>query len=140
MEKKRRGNPDKIKGKGFDANPQNINRTGANRGSISEIMKELLQGNLIEYEFVITNNDGEKKIKKGKVESKTDLKTLMATLHISKSLNDLNAFRELLNRTEGSVVKPIDVTTNGENLNNSNQLPIINISPEDLLKAANFEK
>lgn len=32
-----RGNPDKIKGKGFDKNPQNINRTGLNRKLISSV-------------------------------------------------------------------------------------------------------
>jgi hypothetical protein len=36
-----RGNPDKIKGKGFDKNPQNINKTGANRKTISAVNIEL---------------------------------------------------------------------------------------------------
>lgn len=36
-----RGNPDKIKGKGFDKNPQNINKTGANRKTISAVNLEL---------------------------------------------------------------------------------------------------
>lgn len=36
-----RGNPDKIKGKGFDVNPQNINRSGANRNSIAAVNVEL---------------------------------------------------------------------------------------------------
>ncbi len=36
-----RGNPDKIKGKGFDKRPENINRTGQNRKLISSVNKEL---------------------------------------------------------------------------------------------------
>ena len=36
-----RGNPDKIKGKGFDKRPQNINKTGANRKTISAVNLEL---------------------------------------------------------------------------------------------------
>jgi hypothetical protein len=36
-----RGNPDKIKGKGFDKRPQNINKTGANRKTISYVNLEL---------------------------------------------------------------------------------------------------
>lgn len=36
-----RGNPDKIKGKGFDKRPQNINKTGANRKTISSVNSEL---------------------------------------------------------------------------------------------------
>ena len=36
-----RGNPDKIKGKGFDKRPQNINRSGANRKTISSVNLEL---------------------------------------------------------------------------------------------------
>ena len=36
-----RGNPDKIKGKGFDKRPENINRTGQNRKLISAVNKDL---------------------------------------------------------------------------------------------------
>jgi hypothetical protein len=36
-----RGNPSKIIGKGFDKRPENINRTGANRKTISNVNIEL---------------------------------------------------------------------------------------------------
>lgn len=36
-----RGNPSKIIGKGFDKRPENINRTGANRKTISSVNLEL---------------------------------------------------------------------------------------------------
>ena len=36
-----RGNPDKIKGKGFDKHPENINRKGQPRKLVSEINKQL---------------------------------------------------------------------------------------------------
>jgi len=36
-----RGNPNKIKGKGFDKRPQNINKTGANRKTVSSVNLEL---------------------------------------------------------------------------------------------------
>lgn len=37
----RKGNYHKIKDKGFDKNPQNINRTGANRKTVSSVILEL---------------------------------------------------------------------------------------------------
>lgn len=43
-----RGNPDKIKGKGFDKRPQNINKTGANRKTISAVNLELEKSGAIE--------------------------------------------------------------------------------------------
>jgi hypothetical protein len=43
-----RGNPDKIKGKGFDKRPQNINKTGANRKTISAVNLELEKMGAIE--------------------------------------------------------------------------------------------
>ena len=34
-------NPENLIGKGFDKNPQNINRTGANRKSFASVNREL---------------------------------------------------------------------------------------------------
>lgn len=42
-------NPENLIGKGFDKNPQNINRTGANRKSFATVNKELKKKELSQF-------------------------------------------------------------------------------------------
>ena len=87
---------------GFQKNPQNINRSGANANSISHILKTLGEENIISYELITTNSEGKEKIHKGTLKSKDTLNTTLSIILFQKALKgDLKAIREILDRTEG---------------------------------------
>jgi hypothetical protein len=107
-------------GAGFDKNPQNINKTGANGRTVTKVLKELLNGDYIELELTIIDKDGQKKTQKLNLQSKNDLNTAIATVLLSKALKgDLRAITEILDRTEGKPQQHIEQNTN------------INIQPPD---------
>lgn len=115
---------------GFQKNPQNINKTGANAKSITASMKELLAGDYVSFEIILTNEDGEEKITKGSIKSKDTLNQLLATILIQKAIGgDLNAIKEVLSRCEGAPDQKIII-------NDENEIPshLANLSAEDLRK------
>ena len=87
---------------GFDKNPENINRSGQNAGSISHILKTLGEENIISYELITTDSNDIKKIHKGTLKSKDSLNKALSIILFQKALTgDLKAIREILDRTEG---------------------------------------
>jgi uncharacterized protein YihD (DUF1040 family) len=107
------------KAKGFDKNPQNINRTGANRSPMSAILKQLTDDKISEIEIKMTSEDGKSRVKKLKLETKQDFKTAISFILMQKALSgDLKAIEMVFDRTEG---KPLQKTENtNENVNGLN--------------------
>ena len=94
---------------GFDKNPQNINRSGANRKSVTHYLKELGSAKEISYEIKFIDKDGNKRTTKGKSQSKDEINKLVAMLLVQKALEgDLKAIQELLDRTEGKPTQKIE--------------------------------
>jgi len=99
---------------GFQKNPENINRNGANGRSVTKCLKELLNDNIANVEIILTNEKGLKKIKKFQLQTKSDFNELLSILLLQKAISgDLQAIREILDRTEG---KPLQKTENSIDL------------------------
>lgn len=97
------------KARGFDKNPQNINRKGTPGKSVTKVLKELLAEKIADVEIILTNEKGEKKIKKLKLETKGDFNSALAVILLQKALSgDLQALRELLDRTEGKPLQKVE--------------------------------
>jgi uncharacterized protein YihD (DUF1040 family) len=104
---------------GLKQNPQNINRTGANRSPMSAILKQLTDDKISEIEIKMTSEDGKSRVKKLKLETKQDFKTAISFILMQKALSgDLKAIEMVFDRTEG---KPLQKTENtNENVNGLN--------------------
>lgn len=108
------------KAKGFDKNPQNINRTGANRSPMSAILKQLTDDKVSEIEIIMTSDDGKIRTKKLKLETKQDFKTAISFILMQKALaGDLKAIDMIFDRTEGKALEKVQQTIDNK----------INISP-----------
>lgn len=104
------GNKD---GNGFDKNPQNINRKGSPGKSITKCLKELLDSNLVELELVQTKADGTKKTVKINVEARDGMNKALSVILLRKALDgDLQAIKEIFDRTEGKATQPIELEDN----------------------------
>lgn len=92
-------NPQNIKGKGFDAHPENINRKGAPKKipAIDELLSKLL---------------GEDEAEKSEAEAVFD-----ALIKKAKT-GDVRAIEVLLDRMYGKVSQTLDHTNNGGSFNN----------------------
>lgn len=119
-----KGNYHTIKDKGFDKNPQNINRTGANRRLISAINLEMKQQGYEE-----TNNkeiisayltllnlpiSKIKEISNVKNDNFPMLYKLVAKEMLGK--RGLDMLEKLLDRAVGKAQQKLDLTTGGEKL------------------------
>ncbi len=91
-------NPENIKGKGFDANPENINRKGrAPKKMLTDILKEHLEH---DKEIIISGIDvvtGQPASIRVKMPTKENI--IQAWLR-KATTGDMNAIREILDRTE----------------------------------------
>lgn len=115
---------------GFKQNPQNINRTGQNAKPISKILKDLLQEKIIAFELILYNENGEKKVKKVNLKSKTAWNEVCAMILLQKAISgDMKAMETILDRTEG---KPIQLNIN-ENTETVN-IDLENISTNELIQ------
>jgi hypothetical protein len=108
----KKGNPN-IKEIGkkthFKENDERINRTGANRFPLSSILKELTEQNIAEIEIKMTSEDGTVKVKKLKLETKSDFKTAINFILMQKALaGDLKAIEMMFDRIEGKAPQTID--------------------------------
>jgi len=86
------------KGKGFDVNPQNINRKGAPK---TKMLKDVLTTELQ------TESNG--------VDKLTAIINKLTTMAVK---GDLNAIKEVLDRYAGKSRQEVDVTTMGGKVNN----------------------
>lgn len=105
---------------GLKQNPQNINRTGANRSPMSAILKQLTEDKVSEIEIKMTSEDGKVRTKKLKLETKQDFKTAISFILMQKALaGDLKAIDMIFDRTEGKALEKVQQTIDNK----------INISP-----------
>lgn len=87
--------------------PKNNGRKGK---TVSEWIQELGNAKKIEYSLKITDQDGNEKIKSGKVQSTTTLNQLIATNLVSKAVNgDYKAVEIVLDRAEGKVPQSLNL-------------------------------
>jgi hypothetical protein len=109
---RRKLQPEDIKA-GFDKNPQNINRTGANRKPISAILKQLLDEKIVSFELTLTDANGNQKTKKTELKSKAAFKEVIAISLLQKAMSgDLKAMDMVLDRTEGKAKETIEQNIN----------------------------
>jgi len=119
-------NPENLTGKGFDSNPENINKKGRPRKSFNTINKELkdkgitplTKSHLIEaYELIFNSNEEDLK----KIAS--DESTPYGLKLIIKELNDKKtrskALADYRDYMFGKAKESRDITTNGENIDNT---------------------
>jgi hypothetical protein len=94
----RRGNPHTIKGKGFDAHPENINREGRPKKlpAIDKLLEKVLGG--------ITDDD-------------TEAEKILEKLKERAIGGDVRAAEIILDRAYGKAKQSIDHTTAGESFN-----------------------
>jgi hypothetical protein len=107
------GNPEKIKNKGFDKHPENINKNGRPKGqSLITILKNILEK---EAPDSVTNNEYiQSYIESNLVKRKlTHQETIMLKLiHSAEVMGDMAAMKEILNRIEGPITEKIEQTIN----------------------------
>lgn len=116
----------KINTKGFDKNPENINKTGANGKSVTKFLKELLNGKILQVDITLTDTQGKKQSIQASLKSKENLNQTLASMLIQKALKgDMSAIKEILDRTEGKPQQQIDHTSEGEKI----QPTIIQLTP-----------
>lgn len=113
--------PEQLKGKTFKDNPDNINRTGLNRGVrwSKNVIAEHLQ-TIIKHKNDLTGEDEEKQV--------YDHIILKA---IKKALDgDSRALKEVLDRLEGTSIQNVDHTTLGEKIDGTPLLSFVKNSEE----------
>jgi hypothetical protein len=90
-------NAENIEGKGFDNHPENINRTGANRGyktirqmlkKLVEIEGDLLLHNIKEMEVIIDEHGKEKYVPTGNIIKHGSVKVGKLETILMKAMND----------------------------------------------------
>jgi len=91
--------------------------SGSKGKSITQYLKELGNGNVVEFELTITKANNEKKSIKQKVESASTLNQLIASRLFADALNgNYTAIREVLDRLEGKSIQSMDITSDGNEL------------------------
>ena len=117
-----RGNPNKIKGKGFDKNPQNINKKGAPRKTIAVVNIELEsqgytaanQKDIIDCYMRLVNID----IPQLSIMINDATQPAMVRI-VGKSIvsgKGFDVIETMLNRGIGKAVNNVDVKSDGEKL------------------------
>lgn len=90
------------------------NVTGAQRKTITTLLKEMGENKSVSYNIVITDKDGVRKEIKGTISGKGKNGTvnqLIAVQLLSKALKgDLRAIQEVLDRTEGKPKQAIETS------------------------------
>jgi hypothetical protein len=100
---------------GFEKNPQNINKNGRPKSTISELLDELTDAKSLSFQIEFTDQNGEKHTRKGKFKTKKSIKEMIAAQLIQKAVKgDLKAIREFLDRTEGKPQQKLDIDQTGE--------------------------
>jgi len=117
------GEIEHIKGKGFDANPQNINRKGRPRKLVGSIVKELEKKGVEEVSkeqikscFLMLINLTKDELK----EISEDEEQPILIRVVAKNILTGKGFEiidKILDRGIGKVGQQTDITTNGESLN-----------------------
>lgn len=107
----------------------------ANKGpkgkTITQYLKELGDGNVVEFELTITRLGNERKTIKQKVESASTLNQLIASRLFADALNgNYTALREVLDRLEGRSKQSMDITSDGNELGAVITLPSNNRDAE----------
>ena len=98
--------------KGYD--PRR-NYKGRPKKAVSELMDEISDAKTLNFYIELTDSEGRKRTKKGKVKTKKTIKEMIATQMIHKALTgDLKATQELLDRMEGKPKQQIDLDTVNE--------------------------
>lgn len=119
-QKKVRGNPSKIIGKGFDKFPEHINKNGRPKGkSLSLILKELIE---LQAPDMVTNNEYileyiDKYVKGKKITHSEAI--ALKLIHNAEVLGDIRSIIEIFDRTEGKVKNETDITSGGEKIQNT---------------------
>jgi hypothetical protein len=119
---------------GFDKNPENINRNGANGRSITKCLKEMLSQKVIEFSIKMKKEDGSVTEKNFKLEAKDDFNHLLAAVAIQKALGGDKAFwSEVMTRCEGSPTQKVEQTvTLSDKLNKIKKISFVDNSiPEN---------
>jgi hypothetical protein len=125
----------------FSKENQPSNR-GSNQKAITRFIKEIGDAKAITYNIKITDSNGDKKVKKGRVAStgKNNYELLASLMWIDALQGDKRTRREILDRVEGKPQTFIDLTSAGD--------PVA-LTPEkrderieelmDMLKSANLK-
>ncbi len=107
-----KGNPN-IEKHGINTRFSSTNQPavrGSKGKSITQYLKELGQGNIVEFELTITKKNGEKTTQKQTVESAKTLNQLLANRLYSEALNgNTKALKEVLDRMEGKAKQTIKI-------------------------------
>lgn len=131
-------NPQNIKGKGFDKNPNNINKKGRPK-TVANAIKDLF---LQDYHFKLSNSQANEIIQGLLGKTKDELVELAnnkevpfwITLIAKKAQMDFNAgsielLEKLFDRVYGKPKQDMDLTTNGKDINQSPQTVVIIENP-----------
>ena len=127
---------------GFQNNPQNINRTGQNRKTVSSVVKELREMglepvkpkdivDLYESLFNCTEADLKKIVKDEKLP--LPLRTVAKVMLSGKGFD---IFETMMNRAHGKAKQSTDITTQGEKINT--QLDLSKYTADELRAIRNI--
>lgn len=113
-----RGNPESLKGKGFDVNPQNINRKGRPKKPVLQMKVEGYKLAEINDTIQMLCSMNSEELKEVLNNSKATIleKTVAAALKKGIERGELVNIETLLNRVYGKPKEKMDITTNGENI------------------------
>lgn len=131
-------NPQNIKGKGFDKNPNNINKKGRPK-TVANAIKDLF---LQDYHFKLSNSQANEIIQGLLGKTKDELVELANNKEVpfwivliaKKAQMDFNAgsielLEKLFDRVYGKPKQDMDLTTNGKDINQSPQTVVIIENP-----------
>jgi hypothetical protein len=113
-----RGNLENIKGKGFDKNPQNINRAGRPKKYVLSLKKEGYKLTEINDTLEAMVAMSVEELRKVFESDKSTIleKTIAAALRNGLKKGDLGSLETLLNRVYGRPNQKMDITTQGERI------------------------
>jgi hypothetical protein len=95
--------------KGYDSRR---NYNGRPKKTTTEIMNELSDVKTLTYSIELTDTNGNKRKKTGRVKTRKTIKEMIAVQLLQKAVSgDLKAIREFLDRTEGKPKQQIDLET-----------------------------
>jgi hypothetical protein len=114
-----RGNLENIKGKGFDKNPQNINKKGRPRKPVLTMKVEGYKlheiNDTIQMMVGMTTHELSQVLENPK--STILERTIASSLRKSIEKGNLDSVETLLNRVYGKPNEKLDITTDGEKIN-----------------------
>jgi len=113
---------------------QSGNPAGRPKGKkmFSEVAREMMQSKKISVEYTFPK-DGKEVTRRMDINSDKPIYYSMAAAMIRESLNgNVKAFKELIDRTEGTARSNIDVTTNGKDIQSQTLLQVVDQATLDM--------